>query len=111
MPDTCKKILKALGQTMEKKGKTKNFNPIPSCYPSPACKPSEPTSTLTTQNTAQAPCAQKETWFLASVRSFPPGCQEGFLAPIHRHPRGIKCWRSGKGLPVQSAGCRCEDGR
>lgn len=45
MLDTYKgRILRVLGQTMGRKGKT-NFHSIPSCPPAPACKPSEPTST------------------------------------------------------------------
>lgn len=104
MPDTCEGILKALGQTMGE-GRDRKLRLHPILPPITACTPSEPTSTNPVQNTAQAPCVQKERWFLASVRSFPPGCQEGFLAPIHRHPGGIKCWRSGEGLPLLSAGC------
>lgn len=55
----------------------------------------------------RSPMCPKGDIVLASVGSVPPGCKEGFLAPVRRHPGGIKRWRSGAGgCGVQGAGVR-----
>ena len=86
MPHTWKeKILKALGQTMGRKGETRNFNSIPSCCPSPAYKPSRAQMHTSHSEHSPSPMCPKEDMVLGECEELPSWVQEGFRAPILRH--------------------------